>query len=60
MQDAEVPWQTAARIAECAVSDDIRLHLVKDAGHRFSEPKQLALLEQVISGLIAECISLEV
>ena len=60
MQDAEVPWQTAARIAECAVSDDIRLHLVKDAGHRFSEPKQLALLEQVISGLIAELISLEV
>ena len=57
MKDAEVPWQTAVHIAECAISDDVRLFLVKDAGHRFSEPKQLALLEQVISGLIAECIS---
>jgi len=60
MQDAEVPWQTAVRIAECTVSNDVRLHLVKDAGHRFSEPKQLALLEQVTSGLIADFISQKV
>ena len=60
MQDAEVPWQTAVRIAECTVGNDVRLHLVKDAGHRFSEPKQLALLEQVTSGLIADFISQKV
>ncbi len=60
MQDAEVPWQTAVRIAECTVGNDVRLHLVKDAGHRFSEPKQLALLEQVTSRLIADFISQKV
>ena len=60
MQDAEVPWQTAVRIAECTVGNDVRLHLVKDAGHRFSEPKQLALIEQVTSGLIADFISQKV
>ncbi len=52
MQDREVPWQTATRIAECAISSDVRIHFIKDAGHRFSEPNQLTLLREVVSTLI--------
>lgn len=52
MQDCEVPWQTAIRIAECATSSDVRIHFIKDAGHRFSEPPHLTLLTRVVSALI--------
>ena len=51
MQDAEVPWQTATRIAEQAAGDDVKVHLVKDAGHRFSEESQLAMLRDVVADL---------
>jgi pimeloyl-ACP methyl ester carboxylesterase len=54
MQDDEVPWKTATRIADCATSDDVRIHLIKNAGHRFSEPQQLALLGQVTATLVAD------
>ena len=57
MQDAEVPWQTATHIAECAISDDVKIHLVKNAGHRFSEPQHLKLLEQIASDLLADIIA---
>lgn len=57
MQDAEVPWQTATRIAECATSNDVRIHLIKDACHRFSESQQLDLLQQVTSGLVADILA---
>ena len=43
-QDPDVPWQTALQIAERLESADVRLTLVKDAGHRFSRVEDLALL----------------
>jgi len=44
MQDEEVPWQTATATAAALASDDVEITLVKDAGHRFSEPDQIARL----------------
>ena len=44
MQDEEVPWQTATRIAAAISGSDAEVTLVKAAGHRFSEPDQLALI----------------
>jgi len=52
MQDEEVPWQTATRTAECLGSAHVELSLVKAAGHRFSEPDQLALLRQTLDGML--------
>jgi pimeloyl-ACP methyl ester carboxylesterase len=52
MADREVPWQTAARLAEALTSDDVVLHIDKTATHRFSEPPQLALLETVLDDLL--------
>ena len=37
-QDADVPWQTAIRLAERLVSTDVEVTLIKDGGHRLSRP----------------------
>ena len=52
MNDAEVPWQTATRLADCLQSDDVVLHFDKTATHRFSEPAQLHLLETILMTLL--------
>ena len=52
MNDTEVPWQTATRLADCLQSDDVVLHFDKTATHRFSEPSQLQLLETVLVTLL--------
>ena len=44
MDDAEVPWQTAEKLANTLDGDDICAVLVKGAGHRFSEPEQIDIL----------------
>lgn len=44
MADEEVPWQTAETLANNLDGDDVMAVLVKDAGHRFSEPEQIDLL----------------
>jgi pimeloyl-ACP methyl ester carboxylesterase len=48
MRDEEVPWQTATRIAAALTGSDVEVTLVKSAGHRFSEPDQLALLHAAL------------
>ena len=52
MQDAEVPWQTASRLAEPLQSEDVAVIFDKTATHRFSEPRQLAQLERVLDELV--------
>ena len=44
MADEEVPWQTALDIASALTSDRVTIRLDKTAGHRYSEPDQLAAL----------------
>jgi dipeptidyl aminopeptidase/acylaminoacyl peptidase len=51
LADADVPWQTSLRLAEALESRDVEVTLVKGAGHRLSEPQDLARLEQVIDAL---------
>jgi pimeloyl-ACP methyl ester carboxylesterase len=53
MQDAEVPWQTATRLAACLQSDDVQVSLDNTATHRFSEPRQLARLGRVLDELVS-------
>ena len=52
MQDEEVPWQTATRIATALTGTDVEVTLVKDAGHRFSEPDQLVLLRAALDRMV--------
>ena len=53
MQDAEVPWQTATRLADQLQSDDVAVMLDKTATHRYSEPRQLVQLERVLDDLVS-------
>ncbi len=48
MQDADVPWNYALRIAEHVVHDQVQIHLIKDGDHRLSRPQDLQLLVQTI------------
>jgi pimeloyl-ACP methyl ester carboxylesterase len=52
MQDPDVPWETALKLAERLESLDVRVTLVKDAGHRLSRPQDIALLCQSFADLV--------
>jgi len=53
-QDADVPWQTALRLAERIEGADIQVTLVKDGEHRLSRPQDLALLGRTVGALLGE------
>ena len=50
-QDADVPWQTALRLAQAMRSADVQVTLVKDGDHRLSRPSDIALLLRSIAAL---------
>lgn len=47
--DTAVPVSQAVKLLEHAASPDMRLMLVKDADHRFSDAECLALIEQAVA-----------
>jgi alpha-beta hydrolase superfamily lysophospholipase len=51
--DTAVSTATATRLLEHASSPDMRLTLVKDADHRFSDGPCLGLIEQAVEDVIA-------
>jgi pimeloyl-ACP methyl ester carboxylesterase len=51
MEDKEVPFETALRIAEVATGSNIVVHLVKDGDHRLSRDSDLKRLFGVLDDL---------
>lgn len=51
--DTAVSTETAVRLLEHAEGDDMRLTLVKDADHRFSDETCLALIEKSVEKVLA-------
>lgn len=51
--DTAVSVETAVRLLEHAAGPDMRLMLVKDADHRFSDETCLELIEEAVSDVIA-------
>ncbi|MGE4430530.1 MAG: alpha/beta fold hydrolase [Sphingobium sp.] len=51
-QDEVVPWQIAVRTAACLRSDDVQTVLVKDGDHRLSRESDIALLLNLVDGLL--------
>jgi pimeloyl-ACP methyl ester carboxylesterase len=49
--DTDVPLQVALRLFEHAECPDLRLTLVKDADHRFSDERCLALIARTLENL---------
>ena len=54
MKDAEVPWQTATATAAALASEAVEVTLMKEAGHRFSEPEQIALLRGALDRMVSQ------
>ncbi|MBM3952513.1 MAG: alpha/beta hydrolase [Rhodospirillales bacterium] len=52
MEDHDVPWQTALRIAERIASTDVEITLVKGGRHRLSDPPDLERLVAVVAALL--------
>ncbi len=48
-EDADVPWRHSLDLLDVIAGADIRLTLVKDAGHRLSRPQDLALLRAMLT-----------
>lgn len=49
LNDRDVPWQHALRIAENVSGEDVRLTLIKEGDHRLSRPQDLELLWQTVA-----------
>ena len=49
--DADVPWQTALRLAQSLRSADVQVCLVKDGDHRLSREGDIALLLETLAAL---------
>ncbi len=52
MNDADVPWDTALRIADRLEGNDVEVTLVKGGDHRLSAPGDLARLWRTVTGLL--------
>lgn len=54
MQDGDVPWQTALRLAERLVATDVTITFVKDGDHRLSRPQDLDRLADTVATLATQ------
>ena len=54
LEDPDVPWQTAVRLARALQSREVMLTLVKGGGHRLSEPHELEIIDNTLRTLISE------
>ena len=52
MKDADVPWQTALKIQDALVGDDVEIQFVKTGDHRLSETADLVRLERTVGALL--------
>ncbi len=50
--DADVPWETALRLAQRIEAADVQVTLVKDGAHRMSRPADMALLHAALLPLL--------
>ena len=49
--DPDVPWRTALKLAERLESTDVEITLIKEGGHRLSEPADIDRLCRAVEGL---------
>lgn len=54
MLDADVPWQTALKIQEMLVSEDVEIQFAKTSDHRLSELHDLRRLERTLDALLED------
>ena len=57
MKDTDVPWQTAVRIQESFIGDDVETIFVDDGDHRLSRPEDLELLAKEVTRLSDKAVA---
>lgn len=51
MEDGDVPWQTSLLLQERLLSGDVELTLIKNGGHRLSDPADLERMIRIVDDL---------
>lgn len=51
-QDADVPWETALRLANSLATEDLEVLLIKDGDHRLSRAEDLERLYRILGDLL--------
>ena len=54
LDDPDVPWEISLRAMQQIDHSDVRLSLLKDAGHRISRPQDLQQILVTVEGLLGE------
>lgn len=54
MKDKDVPYKRSIDLADKIKSQDVQLTLVKNGGHRLSEPNELLILEALLEQIYSE------
>jgi pimeloyl-ACP methyl ester carboxylesterase len=52
MDDKDVPYSTAIKLAEQLTSKDLQIHLLKNAEHRLSQPQELEFICKTLDDLL--------
>lgn len=52
MRDMDVPWQTAVKIQDALITDDVEIQFVKNGDHRLSEIADLNRLTRTLENLL--------
>jgi pimeloyl-ACP methyl ester carboxylesterase len=50
--DPDVPVEVAVKLVRCLRSADVQLNLLKDGGHRLSEPREIEAIVRTVAGLL--------
>ena len=56
MQDPDVPWETALKLAGRLEGGSVTVTLVKDGDHRLSRPQDIALLRRTLGALLDDVL----
>lgn len=54
MKDLDVPWQTALKIQDTLITDDVEIQFVKNGDHRLSEPNDLIRLTRTLNNVLQD------
>jgi dipeptidyl aminopeptidase/acylaminoacyl peptidase len=56
-RDRDVPKEHSQKLMQHLLTDPVSLTLVPDGDHRLSRPEDLALLERVLTQMVADVLS---
>lgn len=53
-KDEDIPWKTALELQDYLLSDDVEVTLLKESGHRLSEPDDIVRILETLESLLRD------